>query len=322
MPFKLHRKGRHHIPRQKHRVTNWRDYDASLRNRGSLTIWFTDEAIANWKAQPRTTPGGQRNYSNLAIETALTLRAVFRMALRQTEGLIGSIMRMLEIDLPVPDHTTLSRRACGLPLQTKARVASGALHLIVDSTGLKLRGAGEWLFEKHGNAKRRAWRKLHIGIDADSGDILAFDLTDKDVDDASHVEPLLAQLSVAPDSFLADGAYDRGAVLDVVMARNPHARFIVPPCKGAVQGPATATSPTQRDEHVLAIQAHGRSNWQKMTGYNRRSKVEAAMSRYKRVIGDTLKSRNDARRVTEVAIAVKSLNRMRELGQAKFARVV
>ncbi len=116
MPFKLQSKGRRHIPRQRHRVTNWREYDASLRNRGSLTIWFTPEAIAGWKAQPRTMPGGQRHYSDLAIETALTLRTVFRLALRQSEGLIGSFMNMLEIDLPVPDHTTLSRRACGLPV--------------------------------------------------------------------------------------------------------------------------------------------------------------------------------------------------------------
>jgi hypothetical protein len=110
-------------------VTNWRDYDTALRNRGSLTIWFTDEALAGWKAQPRTTPGGQPHYSNLAIETALTLRAVFRLALRQSEGLIGSIMRMLEIDLPVPDHTTLSRRACGLPVQMPRGNDTGELHL-------------------------------------------------------------------------------------------------------------------------------------------------------------------------------------------------
>jgi hypothetical protein len=128
-------------------VTNWRDYDTALRNRASLTIWFTDEALAGWKAQPRTTPGGQPHYSDLAIETALKLRAVFRLALRQSEGLIGSIMRMLEIDLPVPDHTTLSRRACGLPVPKRARIGTGDLHLIVDSTGRKLRGAGEWLFE-------------------------------------------------------------------------------------------------------------------------------------------------------------------------------
>jgi hypothetical protein len=120
MPFKLHSKGRRHIPRQRHRVTNWREYDVSLRNRGSLTIWFTREAIAGWKAQPRTTPGGQRHYSDLAIETALTLRSVFRLALRQSEGLIGSIMKMLEIDLPVPDHTTLSRRAWIACLQPRA----------------------------------------------------------------------------------------------------------------------------------------------------------------------------------------------------------
>ena len=154
MPFKFHSKGRRHIARQRHRGTNWREYDASLRNRGSLTVWFTPDAIAGWKAQPRATPGGQRHYSDLAIETALTLRAVFRLALRQSEGLIASIMELLEIDLPVPDHTTLSRRACGLTIGKSARTGSGELHLIVDSTGLKLRGAGEWLFEKHGTAKR------------------------------------------------------------------------------------------------------------------------------------------------------------------------
>jgi Transposase DDE domain len=321
MPFKLHSKGRRHIPRQRHRVANWREYDATLRNRGSLTIWFTPDAIAGWNAQPRTTPGGQRHYSDLAIETALTLRAVFRLALRQSEGLIGSIMGLLEIDLPVPDHTTLSRRACGLPVQMPWRDRTGDLHLIVDSTGLKLRGAGEWLFEKHGTAKRRAWRKLHIGIDAASGEIVAFDLTDKDVDDASHVPTLLDQLTQAPASFMADGAYDRTATYDAILARNPFARFIVPPCKGAVPGPTATVSPTQRDLHILAMDEHGRMNWQKASGYNKRSRVEAAISRYKRVIGDTLKSRRDARRATEVAIAVKSLNRMTRLGRAKFVRV-
>ena len=302
-------------------MTNWRDHDAALRNRGSLTIWFTEEALAGWKAQPRTTPGGQRHYSGLAIETALTLRAVFRLALRQSEGLIGSIMRMLNIGLPVPDHTTPNRRGSGLPVHAHGRNGTDEPHLIVDSTGLKLRGAGEWLFEKHGTAKRRSWRKLHIGIDADSGEIVAFDLTDKEVDDALHVAPLLDQLAGAPASFMGDGAYDRTCVFEGVLARNPNAKFIVPPCKGAVTGPMAATSPTWRDQHVLAVDARGRMNWQKTSGYNRRSKVEASISRCKRVIGDTLKSREDARRVTEVAIAIKSLNRMRKLGQANFVRV-
>jgi len=274
-------------------VTNWREYDAALRNRGGLTIWFTEEALAGWKAQPRTTPGGQRYYSNLAIETALTLRTLFRWALRQREGLIGSITRMLGIDLPVADHTTLSRRACGLPVQPCRRTGKGELHLIVDSTGLKLRGSGEGLFEKHGTAKRRAWRKLHVGVDANGGEIVAFDLTDKDVDDDSRVETLLEQVDEASASFMADGAYDRSAAYEALIARNPIARFIVPPCRGAVPGSTAATAPTQHDHDVLAINAHGRMNWQKASGYNKRSKVEAAISRYKRVIGDALKSRHD-----------------------------
>jgi len=286
-----------------------------------LTIWFTPDAIAGWKAQPRTTPGGQRRYSDLAIETALTLRAVFRLALRQSEGLIGSIMGLLRIDLPVPDHTTLSRRACRSPICKSTRIGGSELHLIVDSTGLKLRGSGEWLYEKHGTAKRRAWCKLHIGVDASSGEIVAFDLTDKDVDDASRVSALLDQLTQAPTSFMADGADDRTATYDAILARNPLTRFIVPPCKGAVPGATATSSPTQRDLHVVAVLEHGRMNWQEASGYTTRSKVEAAISRYKRVIGDTLKSRHDARRATEVAIAIKSLNRMNGLGRAHFVRV-
>ena len=219
------------------------------------------------------------------------------------------------------DHSTLSRRAFGLPVQKQPRSGTGELHLIVDSTGLKLRGAGEWLFEKHGTSKRRSWRKLHVGIDADSDQIVAFDLTDKGVDEASHVEPLLDQLNDAPTSFMGDGAYDRGHVLDAVLARNPAARVIVPPSKGAVQGPTATTSPTQRDLHIRLIHEHGRMNWQKASGYNRRSKVEAGIGRYKRVIGDSLRSREDARRECEEKIVVKTLNHMLELGHPACVRV-
>jgi hypothetical protein len=168
VPFKLNQAGRHHIPRQGHKVTNWPAYDASLRQRGSLTIWFTDEAIAAWRAEPRTTRGGQPWYSPLAILTALTLRAVFRLGLRQTEGLIGSVIHLLGLDLPVPDHTTLSRRAATLEVpQPRSSSSPNAgrraepVHLLVDSTGLKLCGPGEWLVEKHGSKRRRGWRKLH-----------------------------------------------------------------------------------------------------------------------------------------------------------------
>src|SRR3982751_6894325 len=148
MPFKANADRRHRIPKQQRRITNWAVYDAALCQRGSLTVWFTEAAIAAWHAEPRTTPGGQPHYSALAITTALTLRAVFRLALRQTEGLIGSIMHLLGLDLAVPDHSTLSRRAETLELPPR-QVGREPVHLLVDSTGLKLCGAGEWLIEKH-----------------------------------------------------------------------------------------------------------------------------------------------------------------------------
>src|SRR5215208_4031298 len=179
VPFKLNQERRHHFPRQKRKVTNWPAYDASLRQRGSLTVWVTDEAIRAWRAEPRTTRGGQPWYSELAILTALTLRAVFRLAYRQTEGLIGSVIRLLGLDLPVPDHTTLSRRAATLEVPrprsgSSSEAGTGAEpgHLLVDSTGLKLCGSSEWLIEKHGTKTRRSWRKLHLGMDADTGQIV------------------------------------------------------------------------------------------------------------------------------------------------------
>jgi Transposase DDE domain len=194
MPFKANAARRHRIPKQRYRVTNWADYDAALRQRGSLTVWFSDEAIAAWRAEPRTTRGGQPHYSDLAIRTALTLRVVFRLALRQTEGLIGSILRLLCLDLAVPDHSTLSRRAETLEVPRPCSSSGGPLHLLVDSTGLRLCGPGEWLVEKHGTRRRRAWRKLHIGVDADTGEILAAELTTSEVDDV--ITQALAQVGL------------------------------------------------------------------------------------------------------------------------------
>src|SRR5215212_7524599 len=166
LPFKLNQDRRHHIPEQKRTVTNWRDYDESLRRRGSLTVWFSDEAVAAWEAERRTSRGGQPEYSDLAILTALTFKAVFRLAYRQTEGLIGSVIGLLGLDLAVPDHTTLCRRAETLEVprpkprgdgaDSGAGRDTGPMHLLVDSTGLKLYGAGEWLVEKHGTKRRRS----------------------------------------------------------------------------------------------------------------------------------------------------------------------
>jgi hypothetical protein len=190
VPFKAKAICRRHIPKQQHRVTNWAAYDAALRQRGSLTVWFTDAAIAAWRAEPRTSRGGQPSYSDLAIVMALTLRAVFRLALRQTEGLIGSILQLLGLNLAVPDHSTLSRRAATLEVP-RPKAGSAPVHLLVDGTGLKLCGPSEWLIEKHGAKRRRAWRVLHLATDADTGRIVAPVLTDKDADDGSQVGSLL-----------------------------------------------------------------------------------------------------------------------------------
>ncbi len=243
LPFKLNQDRRHYIPKQKHQVMNWREYDASLRQRGSLTVWFTDEAIEAWRAEPRTTPGGQPWYSPLAILTALTLRAVFRLALRQTEGLIGSVIGLLGLALSVPDHTTLCRRAETLEVpRPQPRRDGEPLHLLVDSTGLKLCGAGEWLVEKHGTKTRRSWRKLHIGLDADTGQIVAAALTAKEVDDGAEVGPLLDQVGVPVASFTADGAYDQEGVSTAVAQRHPEAAVIVPPRSTAVPSETAATA--------------------------------------------------------------------------------
>ena len=315
LPFKLNADRRRHIPKQKHKVTNSAAYDASLRQRGSLTVWFTDEAVAAWKAQPRTTRGGQRWYSPLAILTALTLRAVFRLALRQTEGLIGSIIGLLGLDLAVPDHTTLSRRAETLEVpRPRPRKGGEPTHLLVDSTGLKLHGAGEWLVEKHGAKTRRSWRKLHIGMNADTGQIVAAALSTKEVDDGCQVGPLLDQVAASVASFTADGAYDQDSVSAAVAERHPEAVIIVPPRATAVPSETAETAPTQRDRHLQVIAEHGRAAWQKVSGYTTRARVEATIGRFKQVISDALRSRTDRRRATEVDVAVHVLNRMLELG--------
>ena len=329
MPFKLKQDRRHHIPRQQRKVMNWPAYEAGLRQRGSLTVWFTDEAVAAWAAEPRTTRGGQPFYSPLAILTALTLRAVFRLAYRQTEGLIGSIISLLALKLRVPDHTTLSRRSAAAlsvpqlqPGNTDVGNDAQPLHLLVDSTGLKLCGAGEWLVEKHGTRARWSWRKLHLGVDADTGQIVAAALTSKEPDDAVQVGPLLDQVTGAVSSVTAYGAYDQDGVYADVADRHPDAAVIVPPRCTAVLSGKAATVPTQRDRHLQCITETGRMSWQKASSYNKRAKVEAAIARWKQVIGDGLRSRRDERRTTEVDVAVHVLNRMLELGRPSYVRTV
>ena len=195
------------------------------------------------------------------------------------------------------------------------------MHLLVDSTGLRLCGPGEWLVEKHGSRTRRSWRKLHIGVDADTGRIVASVLTDKDADDGSQVGRLLDRIEGAVASFTGDGAYDRDDVYTEVAVRHPAAAVVVPPRANAVPSDTAETAPTQRDAHLRRIAERGRMGWQRVSGYNWRALVEADISRWKRVIGDGLCFQRDERQASEVAIAADVLNRMLELGRPEYVRI-
>jgi transposase len=287
LPFKLNHDRRRHIPRQKHRVINSAAYDAVLCQRGTLTVWFTDEAIEDWRAAPRTTPGGQPCYSPFAVLTALTLRAAFRLALHQTEGLIGSVIGLLGLELRVPDHSTLSPRAKTLAVPRPLPRRNGEpMHLLVDSTGLRLCGAGEWLLEKHGTKTRRSWRKLHIGLDAGTGQIVAASLTAKEADDGAEAAPLLDQVTGAVASFTGDGGYDQDRVYASVAERHPEAAVVVPLRSTAVPSETAETAPTQRDRHLQHVEPrgspdiaeHGRMARQKASGYTARARAEAAIA--------------------------------------------
>jgi Transposase DDE domain len=278
MPNKHNASRRHHIPKMKFRVKNWTEYDAGLRRRGSLTLWLTPEVLDGWQAARRTTPGGQSSYSKLAIEASMMLRLVFYLALRQTEGLMASIFVLLDVPLSAPDHSTLSRRARTIESICKGCVLTdGPIHLLIDSTGLKVFGAGEWLQKKHGAKARRTWKKLHLAVEAHTGMIMASTLTGNDVGDPSQVAPLLDQIEGTIASVTADGAYDGMPTYEVVAAHGEDIRVNIPPHLTAVLGAEAEHNPSQRDQHILLVAARGRLGWQEETDCGQRALIETAM---------------------------------------------
>jgi hypothetical protein len=311
MPFKHNAARRHHIPTARYRVRNWREYEAGLTRRGDLTLWLDEAAMAGWQAPRRTTPGGQAWYSDAAIELVLTLRLVFHLALRQAEGFTASVLRLLGQELRVPDHTTLSRRSRGFARRRPKAIPHGPMHLVIDSTGLKLFGRGEWDEEKHGRA-RRSWRKLHLAVDADTGEIVACVLTDNGADDAGEVPALLGQVEGEIASVTADGAYDGEPVYHAATSRQPDRPpdVVIPPRSSAVASTEDAGAQSQRDRHIQLIAEKGRMAWQRATGYGRRSHAETAVGRYKAIIGPRLRARSLPAQQGEAAIAVEVLNRM------------
>ncbi|MBL0407908.1 IS5 family transposase [Microvirga aerilata] len=313
MPFKHNAARCHRMDNMKFKVANWTEYEAGLRRRGSLTLWMTAEALSSWQAAKRTTHGGQPRYSDLAIETVLTVGLVFGLRLRQTEGLLLSVLELMGLDLAVPDHTTLSRRArtWQSPEGRLGRriLGEGPVHVLIDSTGLQVYGAGQWLEEKQGARSRRGWRKLHLALDADSGEIVAHVMTDQDTGDASQVEPLLDQIELPIGQFTADGAYDGKPTYDAVTKHSADAAVIIPPRANAVERPDTKPA-SSRDRHFAAIHTDGWMKWQAATGYGKRSLVETAIGRYKAINGRRLRARSFGAQQTEVAIGCTVLNRM------------
>lgn len=312
MPFKHNATRRHHIRRARYRVTNWAAYEVGLRRRGDLTFWVDEAALAGWCAPRRSTPGGQPRYSDLAIELVLTLRLVFHLALRQAEGFARSVLALLGLGLAVPDHTTLSRRGRAFAgRQPRVRAGTEPVHLVLDSTGLELFGQGEWCAAKHGRLRRR-WLKLHLGVDARTGEITAHVLTDDDGDDAAHAPDLLRQCEGTLASVTADGAYDRDPVYQAAAARQPGSppAVVIPPRSDAVLSTADPDCQTPRDRHIQVMADRGRIAWQRATGYGTRNHAETAMSRYKHLIGPKLRARNRAGQGGEVALAIQVLNRM------------
>jgi hypothetical protein len=281
MPHKHNDDRRHHIPKMAFKVRNWPEYEAGLHRRGSLTLWIEDTALDHWQTFG---PGGQARYKDAAIQTTLMVRTAFRLPLRQTEGLMASVITLMDLTSSAPDHSTISRRAVTLPVIQPASVPHGPLHLLIDSTGLKVYGAGQWLEGKHGAKSRRTWRKLHLAVDADNGMIVAQTLTDQDADDPSQVAPVLDQIDVPIARVTADGAYDGAPTYATIAAHGDEIEVVIPPRSTAVlSGEQGAFA--QRDRHLEMIAERGRMGWQKATDYGRRSLVETTMGRYKVSIG-------------------------------------
>ena len=297
----------------KFKVTNWAEYDAGLRRRGTMTLWVTDKAMANWQAAPRLTAGGQPYYYDLAIETGLTLRLEFHLPLRQTEGLMTSLFELMGVSLATPDHRTLSRRAMTMTSISKGcRLPGGPLHLLIDSTGLKVFGAGEWLQEKHGVRARRTWRKLHLAVDANTGMVMASTRTENDMGDTSQVAPLLDQIDAKIGSVTADGAYEGAPTYDTVAARGRHPGDHHAPCHRG----------TELHRHPLSLAAgptHYLDGGEGTVGLAKGHRLRSALAR-RAILGPDLRARSLPGQRAEAAVGVAVLTRMLHAGRPNSVR--
>jgi hypothetical protein len=296
--------------KRRYRIRNWRDYNSALVRRGSLTLWVEEGAVNRW--HDTTAPlrrGRRRFYSDLAITCALTLREVYRLPLRSTQGLVRSVLRLMGVDLPTPHYSTLSRRAVTLAVELP-RLSKGALHLAVDSTGVKLYGEGEWKVRLHGKEKLRTWRKLHLAIDYITHEAVACSMSEQYVLDRRELPGLLRGVEGEVVEVLGDGAYDFQGCYKAILAKG--ARAVIPPqVRARVRsGPEFA----DRNAAVLRSREVGRDEWKKEAGYHRRSLAETAMMRFKTIFSDKLKAREWKRQEMELRVRCAAMNKMTSLG--------
>ncbi|MBX9699550.1 MAG: IS5 family transposase [Acetobacteraceae bacterium] len=293
------------------KTKNWPAYNKALKRRGSLTIWF-DPAMT-WEAAPTGKRGRQPDYSDAAIQTCLTMKVLFGMALRQTTGFVESLLCLIGLDWDVPDFSTLSRRQKTLKVNVPYRGSDGPLHLLVDSTGIKVEGEGEWNARKHGGSKRRVWRKIHIGIDEQTLEIRAAGFTTSDVGDAPMLPELLDQ--IPPDQEIAtvtaDGAFDTRKCHDAIAARG--AAAIIPSRKNARPWKSDTAGAIARNEILRTTKRVGRTIWRRWSGYHRRSRAETKMHCVK-LLGQRLSARDFDRQVAEFQVRVAVLNGFTALG--------
>jgi hypothetical protein len=305
--------------KSKYKITNWSKYNESLVQRGSITFWFSDEVIDQWE-HPNDEPkvGHPFVYSDVAIESLLVLRELFRLPYRQTEGLGRSLVRLMQVEVAIPDYTSLAKRAAKMEISLDVADRTGSIDVVVDSTGLKVFGEGEWKTRKHGVSKRRTWRKLHLAVNPKTQEIEAEVLTENSGHDADQVEPLMQQIDEQVDAFYGDGAYDQWKVYGTLEEQGTQP--IIPPRRNAKikQHGNSNESRLPRDEAIREIRRVGRKSWKESISYHRRSLSETAMYRMKRCFGNELKNRELTNQRAEARLRSKILNHFTHLGLPQF----
>lgn len=302
-------------PKTLYRVRNWPEYEKALVQRGAITFWLTEDFERVWLYTGEKQRGSQFEYSDKAIEIMLTIKEVFHLSNRGVEGFVRSVFGMLNLHLSIPDHTTLSKR--GKTFQVRLpKKTSESLHLVLDSTGLKIYGEGEWKVRKHGYSKHRTWRKLHVGVNPDTGEIQVAVLTGNSTTDDAVVKEMLAHIEQTLLSCAADRAYDKRKVYDALNEHSPDVEILIPPRKNAHiwQHGNLKQERLKRDENLRYIRKHGRQQWKQDSGYHIRSLAETIMFRLKTIFGDKLSARLLETQTTQALIRCLALNQMTHLG--------